>query len=160
MAQNSCFDSEDSTQSFQKSAIPSYTMPGADGVAAEETPVPAEEGIGSLGVQEQEPWRNHDYTSLMQHVNNSLNVRSISTCIPVLTPQGSILHFKALMTPVLFVGPQMSCVKTLQFCWWYSTLLVRGWHSIWVNLSPWMISASSISPGIYLVHNCSLNMPP
>ena len=72
-------------------------MPGANGVAAEETPVPAEEGIGRLGVQEQEPRRNHDYTSLMQHVNNSLNVQSISTCIPVLTPQGSILHFKALM---------------------------------------------------------------
>ena len=29
-------------------------MPGADGVAVEETPVPAEEGTGRLGVQEQE----------------------------------------------------------------------------------------------------------
>ena len=34
-------------------------MPGADWVAAEETPVPAEEGAGRLGVQEQETWRHH-----------------------------------------------------------------------------------------------------
>ena len=47
-----------------------------------------------LGVQEQEL---HQITTHTCHLNNFLNTQNVTTCIPVLTPQGPIQHLKVLM---------------------------------------------------------------